>query len=208
MKMTTSTPLRRGFTLIELLVVIAIIAVLAAIGVQVGAAVIGNARKLDAKNDCSTLVLGVDKYFRDYGHFPDTGGGNSDVSHLSDSTVMNILLGVGPAGILQNPHRNVYFQGKKARGKNGREYGGLFRTGSGDSGTADLFDTWKKNDPGQIRRYQIIWDGDYSDEIDDPFDGEILYDTRVIVWSTGKDGRETRSQANHADNRDNVYSWK
>ena len=206
MKTTTSSPRHKGFTLIELLVVVAIIAVLAALGFGAGAMAINNARKLTAKNECTNLIHGVNGYFDEYSHFPDLsngGGGDEDVDSLTDSTVMNILLGIGE-GEDQNPKRIKYFSGKEAKGATGREYGGLLRTGN----SAELFDAWRKIESGMTRHYQIIWDSNYDDELQDPFNTEKpLYQT-VIAWSTGKDGQETRGKTSDTDNRDNVYSWK
>lgn len=201
MKTTTIPSRRQGFTLIELLVVIAIIAILAALGFGAGATAINSAKKLTARNECANLVLAVNGYYDEYSHYPDTGGGGGDTIVETDSTVMNILLGLGSEGQKQNPKKIRYFQGKEAKGANGREYGGLLRTGT----SADLFDTWKKQS-GQ-RRYLLSWDANYDDELTNPFGNKPLYLT-VIAWSTGKDGLETRGRENDQKNRDNVYSWK
>ncbi|MDA0767955.1 MAG: type II secretion system protein [Verrucomicrobia bacterium] len=204
MKSTIPTPRPAGFTLIELLVVIAIIAVLAALGFGAGATAINNAKKLTAQNECASLVLAVNGYFGEYSHFPeiDSGGGNDDLDAKTDSDVMNILLALGEEGEKKNPKRVKYYQGKAARGSNGREYGGLLRTGT----NAELFDTWKKL--SGIRHYQVMWDSNYDDELADPFNNDKPLYSTVIAWSTGKDGKETRGDEGSTNNRDNVYSWK
>ena len=52
-------------------------------------------------------------------------------------------------------------------------------------------------------------DGDYDDEMNDPFNsGKPLYGRRAIAWCTGKDGEYTLGQQTNAKNRDNVYSWQ
>jgi prepilin-type N-terminal cleavage/methylation domain-containing protein len=203
MKLHTTSPRRTGFTLIELLVVIAIIAVLAALGFGAGATAINNAKKLTAKNECTNLVHAVNGYFDEYSHFPDVGDGSTgDVDSLTDSTIMNVLMGIG-TGEDQNPKKIRFYQGNDAKGAEGREYGGLLRT----STNADLFDTWRKINSGAIRRYQILWDGNYDDELVNPFGPKPIYKT-VVAWSTGKDGEEVRDSETNAKNRDNVYSWK
>lgn len=201
---STHPPSRRaGFTLIELLVVIAIIAILAALGFGAGAAAINRAKKLTAANDCTNLVQGINGYFQEYSHYPEVSGGNADTTSLTDSSVMNILLGLGSNGQDQNPKQIRYYQGREAKGANGREYGGLLRQGN----SAELFDPWRKVGGGQIRHYKVRWDGNYDEEIDDPFNsGKKLFRT-VIAWSTGKDGEETLGSAGNSKNRDNVYSW-
>ena len=142
-------------------------------------------------------------FFNEYSHFPEVSGGNADTTTITDSSVMNILLGIGSPGEDQNPKRNRYYQGKEAKGTStANAYGGLYREGS----SAELFDPWKKRG-SQIRHYKLRWDGNYDDEIDDPFNsGKQLFRT-VVAWSTGKDGEEALGRANDSKNRDNVYSW-
>ena len=204
MKLHTSPPRRTGFTLVELLVVIAIIAILAALGFGAGAAAINSAKKLTAKNECTNLVLAVNGYFHDYSHFPNIdGGGSSDVESLTDSSIMNVLIGLGTEGQQQNPKKIRYYHGKDAKGANGREYGGLLRTGD----NAELFDAWRKVNGEPTRHYQIMWDGNYDDELENPFGPKPIYQP-VVAWSTGKDGEEVRGSESNAKNRDNVFSWK
>lgn len=203
MKLHTNSLRHRGFTLIELLVVIAIIAILAALGFGAGSTAINNAKKLTAKNECTNLVHAVNGYFDEYSHYPEVGGGGSDTDALTDNSTMNILMGLGSQGKKQNPKQIRYYQGKDAKGANGREYGGLLRTNN----SAELFDTWRKVNGGAIRHYQIMWDGNYDDELRNPFGSQTIYQT-VVAWSTGKDGEETRGRESDTKNRDNVYSWK
>ena len=198
----------RGFTLIELLVVIAIIAVLAAMGFGAGAVAINNARKLTARADATSLVGAVEGYFDEYNHLPEVGGGGGggDTDSLSDEGLMNILLAFG-SGREKNPKEIRYYQGKQAKGGDNaaRAYGGVFYNGNS---SAELFDAWKKLQPGQIRHYQVLMDTNYDEEMEDPFGSKRLYGVRVIAWSTGKDGQETRGSANAEQNRDNVYTWR
>jgi prepilin-type N-terminal cleavage/methylation domain-containing protein len=203
---------RRGFTLIELLVVIAIIAVLAAMGFGAGAVAINNARKLTARADATSLVGAVEGYFDEYNHLPEVASATNsqeDTDSLSDENLMNILLAYG-SGREKNPKEIRYYQGKQAKGGDTakRAFGGVFYDGNSDNGSAELFDAWKKLQSGQIRHYQVLMDTDYNEEMEDPFGTKKLYGVRVIAWSTGKDGEETRGTASAEQNRDNVYTWR
>ena len=52
-------------------------------------------------------------------------------------------------------------------------------------------------------------DTDYDEELTDPFNnGKKFYGQRVVAWSTGKDGEESRGRASDQKNRDNVYTWR
>ena len=209
MKASNSPRIHRpGFTLIELLVVIAIIAVLAAMGFGAGAVAINSARKLTAKADATSLVGSIEGYFDEYNHLPEVTGSDSgdDVDVESDSELMNILLAFG-VGKEKNLKEIRFYQGKPSKGGDttARAYGGIFYSEQ----NADLFDAWKKLQPGQIRRYQVLMDTNYDEEMIDPFARDkTLYGVRVIAWSTGKDGRESRGQVNAENNRDNVYTWR
>ena len=212
MKGTHSPRIRRpGFTLIELLVVIAIIAVLAAMGFGAGAMAINNAKKLTTRAAATSLVGAVEGYFDEYNRLPEVsgsgGGGANDADIKSDSKLMNILLALGDDGRTQNPKEIRFYQGKQATAKStARAFGGVYYRGREN---ADLFDAWRKIQGGQIRRYQLIMDTNYDEEMDDPFDrSNRLYGVRVIAWSTGRDGLETRGRANADNNQDNVYTWR
>ena len=212
MKGTHSPRTRRpGFTLIELLVVISIIAVLAAMGFGAGAMAINNAKKLTTRAAATSLVGAVEGYFDEYNHLPEisgSGGGRAnDADIKSNSRLMNILLALGDDGRRKNPKEIRFYSGKKAKGKStARAFGGIYYRGREN---ADLFDSWKKLQSGQIRRYQLIMDSNYDEEIDDPFDRtERLYGVRVIAWSTGRDGLEKRGRAGADENLDNVYTWR
>ena len=182
MKMTSSPSRRGGFTLIELLVVIAIIAILAALGFGAGGAVMNQAKKTVATNDCTNLVQAV----------PTT------------NELMDQLYGFDTDS---NPKEERYFQGKDAKGKTQEgAYGGLFFTGR----SVELFDAWRKTGTAaNNRHYYLLMDVDFDEEIVDPFDAnKPLFGRKAIAWSTGKDGQYTTGQATADKNRDNVYSWR
>ncbi|NNM30051.1 MAG: type II secretion system protein [Akkermansiaceae bacterium] len=199
MKSTVPRSRRTGFTLVELLVVIAIIIVLASMGFGAGMVAINKARKAQAKNDCVNLVNAVAGYFDDYSHLPDVPAAGSGNGALTDSAVMNILIGFDKE---KNPKQVRYFQGKQSSSSSAaRAFGGLFYESSGNS--VQLFDPWKK-DEGAIRHYYLLLDLDYDEEIQDPTEGTYkLYGRNCGAWSSGQDG-----QVGSTKNRDNVYSWK
>ena len=188
-----------GFTLVELLVVISIIVILASMGFGAGMMAINNAKKAQAKADCTNLVNAVAGYFDDYSHLPEIPGADSGNGALTDETAMNILMGIDKD---ENPKEVRYFQGKQSSGSDSsRAFGGLFYGSGGTS--VELFDPWKK-DPSGVRHYYLLLDLNYDEQIKDPTDGGItLYGKQAAAWSTGPDG-----QSGAKKNRDNVYSWK
>ena len=198
----TKFPRRQGFTLIEMLIVVAIIAILAAIGFGALGIATEKARKLSAQKDAAELVQAVQRYFSDYSHYPDLGASTGDPILKSDPKLMNVLLARGPGGERLNPNGTKFYGGKAAKGSSGREYAGLLS--SGDS--IELFDQWRKFKSGQTRHYLVMWDGNYDDEVLDPFTDKETHQ-HILVWSTGRDGDEVRGMENHPKNHDNVYSW-
>ena len=203
MKMTSSPSRRGGFTLIELLVVIAIIAILAALGFGAGGAVMNQAKKTVATNDCTNLVQAVQAFYDDNNYLPEAPEAAQAPGVPTTNELMDQLYGFDTDS---NP-KERYFQGKDAKGKTQEgAYGGLFFTGR----SVELFDAWRKTGTAaNNRHYYLLMDVDFDEEIVDPFDAnKPLFGRKAIAWSTGKDGQYTTGQATADKNRDNVYSWR
>ena len=204
MKMTSSPSRRGGFTLIELLVVIAIIAILAALGFGAGGAVMNQAKKTVATNDCTNLVQAVQAFYDDNNYLPEAPEAAQAPGVPTPNELMDQLYGFDTDS---NPKEERYFQGKDAKGKTQEgAYGGLFFTGR----SVELFDAWRKTGTAaNNRHYYLLMDVDFDEEIVDPFDAnKPLFGRKAIAWSTGKDGQYTTGQATADKNRDNVYSWR
>lgn len=69
---TKQLSLRRGFTLIELLVVMAVIAMLLSISVPRYFGNVDKAKESVLRQDLAQMRDGIDKYFGDIGHYPDS----------------------------------------------------------------------------------------------------------------------------------------
>ena len=204
MKMTSSPSRRGGFTLSELLVVIAIIAILAALGFGAGGAVMNQAKKTVATNDCTNLVQAVQAFYDDNNYLPEAPEAAQAPGVPTTNELMDQLYGFDTDS---NPKEERYFQGKDAKGKTQEgAYGGLFFTGR----SVELFDAWRKaGTAANNRHYYLLMDVDFDEEIVDPFDAnKPLFGRKAIAWSTGKDGQYTTGQATADKNRDNVYSWR
>ncbi len=204
MKMTSPHSHHGGFTLIELLVVIAIIAILAALGFGAGGAVLNNAKKTVAANDCTNLVQAVQAFYDDNNYLPEAAEAAQAPGAPTTNELMDQLCGFDEDS---NPKKERYYSGKDAKGKTQQgAYGGLFYTGR----SVELFDAWRKTgNAASNRHYFLLMDNDLDDELVDPFDAnKPLYGRMAIAWSTGRDGQYTSGQANAEKNRDNVYSWR
>ena len=203
---SSSRSSKRGFTLIELLVVIAIIAILAAMGFGAGAMAINKAKKTHALSDCSNLVQAIQAFYDDYNTLPDVPDADDSPGAKSDSLLMNMLVGYDEEN---NPKEVRYFQGKDAKGSSAiSSYGGLYYE---NNRTVELLDPWRKvsGDAANNRHFFVMLDGDYDDELKDPFNNDKpLPGRRAIVWCTGKDGLYTLGRQTSAENTDNVYSWR
>ena len=162
MKMTSSPSRRGGFTLIELLVVIAIIAILAALGFGAGGAVMNQAKKTVATNDCTNLVQAVQAFYDDNNYLPEAPEAAQAPGVPTTNELMDQLYGFDTDS---NPKEERYFQGKDAKGKTQEgAYGGLFFNGR----SVELFDAWRKTGTAaNNRHYYLLMDVDFDEQIVD-----------------------------------------
>jgi prepilin-type N-terminal cleavage/methylation domain-containing protein len=201
--MKVSINRKSGFTLVELLVVIAIIVTLMAILIPIVGAAQRRAVKLKAKNTGTELVNAVNGYYNAYNILPANSPSppSEDTEVESTEPIMSVLAGINIDNM--NRKETTFFNGEEADGASrASAYGGLWQ----DSNSAELFDPWRKR-AGQIRGYLMYIDYGYDEKLDNPFDPGRVIARRVVVWSTGKDGKWKRGQPKSGVNEDNVYSW-
>jgi len=161
MKTASSRLSRFAFTLIELLVVISIISILAGFtftGVQ--SAMLA-AKKVQAKNDMSQIVIGVTSYYSEYGKYPNTSG----VTDLTFGTqtwpndyIISVLRDKPSTDVSQaaldatlNPRQIQFLQPKVLTT-------GTATKGAVDSTSGNWYDPWGT-------QYYIFIDADYSGDI-------------------------------------------
>lgn len=180
---------RRAFTLIEVLVVISLIAVLAAISLSGINAVLQRAKKAQALDVCSQLVLALRSYTDEYGALPDLPADLATDSSAGSRMLQEL---VGESATLppdaQQPKRICFFRAKEAKGKkDGIEW-------SGDTPKA-LWDPWGFP-------YHVRLDLDYDQRIEDPLrPGTVVRGQIALVYTLGKNQRPD------AGARDDVRSW-
>jgi type II secretory pathway pseudopilin PulG len=178
----------------ELLVVITIIGILAAMVFPVANGVLRKARQTQAKNDALQLKQSITTYFTEYRKFPvkSAGGGTTDMTVLSDNTLMDVLMGSdnqAQSGGL-NPRRITFYSGKKAKGNPPKAGVVLDATGGGE-----LFDPW-----GEY--LNVVLDTNRSDRVADPISpGTETIPQSVIVWSSGPNAEDEKGEG------DDIVTW-
>src|SRR5262249_41255137 len=94
-KQECRTTNENAFTLLELLVVIAIIAVLTGLLFPVGQSVLERAKKVQAKNDLTELVIATNAFYTEYGRYPTAQTIDASAiygpGHLKNDVVLNEL---------------------------------------------------------------------------------------------------------------------
>lgn len=189
-----------AFTLIELLVVIAIVAVLASIAVPVFQGVQNQAKKAQARNDLTQIVIAVNAFYTEYGKYPVTGAADVMVGPGGTATndaLLNSLRGLDP---VTNPRQIVFFSPPDAKDP-AKPAGGI---GRGDS---QYYDPWGTP-------YAIAIDANYDNEItpnpygDNHGAGPSPLRQGVIGWSLGKDTKLGRDGNNKFTRSDDVISWQ
>lgn len=161
---------KNAFTLIELLIVISIIAVLAAVSFPVMGAVMNQAKRVTALNECQNIANAVKAYQSEYNRMPlrSEGGGSDSQIFQSDASFMKILTGEDEE---MNKRKHRFYEGKQSKGS----INGMDKQGN-------LWDPWGEH-------YQIEVDANYDGYVTGPpgADGPLRQDT--AVWSYGKPKR-------------------
>jgi len=173
MTLSKSKFYQKGFSLVELLIVVTVIVILAAIITVSARQVIPVARKLESRADINRIVEGMNAFQRDNnGVFPDVMSGTSNLNVSQNDSVL-VLDGSNDAERLLNallakdsalnPKQQLYIQGAEI-GVSGEK---------GISGGSYL-DNWRNP-------YVVIWDTEYNDKVDDPFDSTASAISRQVI---------------------------
>ena len=166
-----------AFTLIELLVVIVIIAILAGLAFPVFQSVQNQARKTQAKNDVTQLVIAVNAFYTEYGKYPIA----ADDTPFANTADLLYTLRAVPAGAnaadAMNPRKIAFLNVPDAKDP-----------ASPRSGIKDgqWYDPWGST-------YKVAIDGTYDNQLANPYGptggaGPDPLRQGVIAWSLGRNG--------------------
>jgi prepilin-type N-terminal cleavage/methylation domain-containing protein len=193
-----------AFTLLELMVVIAIIVVLAGLLFPVAQSVLERAKKVQAKNDLTQIVIAVNAFYTEYGKYPlkDADQGSEKTFTTDNSNLIYTLEAIfsgDNSGDALNPRKIVFLQVQDAKDQTNPRSG----TKSGN-----WYDPWGaisgKTESGT---YHVRIDGDYNNQVANPYTssaGATNLQAGVIAWSLGKDG----DQGTDFRASDDVISWQ
>ena len=209
--MIDSSPKRakkHAFTLIELLVVIAIIVILMGLLFPVIGSVKESGRKVQAKNDLTSIVNSVKAYYTEYGKYPNPTNSTTDVAFgatTPNAALIDILrnTNVSVTGTF-NPRSIVFLEAPSVKDPSSPKSGVLIANANTNSG--EWYDPW-----GTV--YNIAIDEDYDNQIlkathsysDANFS---TISTGVIGWSYGKDKKQGINGNKTYLNSDDVISWQ
>lgn len=141
------------------------------------------ARHEAATFGCWMIAQAIAQFYDEYNYLPDVAGRET---FPTGPALINILTGTN---VEENPKKVNYLLSNLANLKAG-----------GLDSESKLLDPWGNE-------YFVIMDADYDVEIANPFGTKPIYGRRSIAWSAGPDGKTNRDPQ-HAENADNVYSWK
>jgi prepilin-type N-terminal cleavage/methylation domain-containing protein len=207
MEMNPSSSQRRvsAFTLIELLVVIMIIAILTTLAFPVFQGVQNHAKRTQAKNDLTQIVIAGNAYYTEYGRYPLTPATAADTTYGATATNDQLFNELRSVNALQNPRRIVFLSPPDAKDANNPRAG----IGSVAATAGQFFDPWGKP-------YLVRLDTDYDNQVANPYAQNAgsapFLRSGVIAWSFGKDGLSQSTTApsdkNAGTNKDDVISWQ
>jgi len=167
---------RAAFTLIELLVVITILGILMSMAVGGTSAVKNQARKAQAQNDCTGLVVAIKAFYTDYSRYPVPATKTDDVPYEptrgpeGNKDVVEVLTAVDA---VINPRGVVYYEAKTAKqGTGGSRVSGISNGG--------MFDPWGFT-------YGIMVDADYDGRLiySGPSLNKLEQDAKVVQGGVG-----------------------
>lgn len=207
---TAPRPKLAGFTLIELLTVISIIAILAAASFGAYTKITEGVRRKEGSVMAMAVSNAVTQFYADYNRLPKpvsaTDGADNDCTTESADGLVKVLLGKeGEVELVQNSRNTNYLEGIKPAKKNATPKP-AFAGASADwtNGLVSTDETVEIVDPWG-NYFKVRLDGDYNSELENPSldevaEGRTTLPKRMLVWSSGKDGKEETWE-------DNVKSW-
>jgi prepilin-type N-terminal cleavage/methylation domain-containing protein len=195
-----------AFTLIELLVVITIIVILMGLLFPAFRGVQDQAKKTQAKNDLTQIITAINAYYTEYGKYP-LGTQGADVSFkTANNDVINTLRAIASganASDALNPRKIVFFSPPDVKDAN------TPRAGVDSAGV--FYDPWgKKTGNAEAGIYHLVLDGDYDNQIANPYTnaGSTSLRLGVIAWSLGTDQNGGSGDKKSGGNVDDVLSWQ
>ncbi|MEY2528127.1 MAG: ral secretion pathway protein [Verrucomicrobiota bacterium] len=168
-----------AFTLIELLVVIVIVAILAGLAFPVFQSVQNQAKKTQAKNDVTQLVIAVNAFYTEYGKYPIA----TDDTPFANTADLLYTLRAVPAGAntadATNPRKIAFLNVPEAKDPASPRSG--IRSSDGQ-----WYDPWGS-------AYRVAIDGNYDNQLANPYGptggaGSDPLRQGVIAWSLGRNG--------------------
>jgi type II secretory pathway pseudopilin PulG len=196
------TSRKTAFTLIELLVVISIIIVLMGLLFPAFRGVQDQAKKVQAKNDLTQIVVAVTAFNSEYGRYPTAAAADAAATFgpggtNPTSSLMNELRGMGSPAI--NTKQIAFFNPPPVKDPNNPR--------SGINSGGNYYDPWGSE-------YAVAMDADYDNQITpNPYGhntgaGPTPLRQSVISWSVGKDkGKGTKGNGVFK-NSDDIISWQ
>lgn len=168
-----------GYVLSALIVVIA---VLASAGFAIGNVAVTKAQRATTLATAAAIESAVNSFMTEYGSMPDQGSSDKTVATGSDTSLLEVLLGL-ESNLNRKSIRLLSVKEVKEK-RNGL----LYDTSSGR--VIGLYDPWGGG-------YNVRLDLDYDMKLN--VDGDSLQNRRVAVWSNGPDRR--------SGTKDDVKTW-
>ncbi len=192
---------QRAFTLVELLVVLSIVLVLLGLLFPAYQGAQNQARKVQARNDVTQIVVAVTAYYTEYGKYPLSPSSPADTTYGRTVTNDKILNELRSVDATDNPRGIVFISPPYAKDAGDPRAG--ISTAPGNAG--QYFDPW-----GQP--YRIRVDTNYDNQVSNPYPADNSVPNirqGAIAWSSGKDGKAPdNGGAQSAKNSDDVISWQ
>jgi len=169
----------RAFTLVELLVVIVIVTILAGLAFPVFQSVQNQAKKTQAKNDITQIVIAVNAFYTEYGKYPIA----TDDTPIANTADLLYTLRAVPTGAnaadATNPRKIAFLNAPDAKDPS------MPRSGIRSS-DGQWYDPWGST-------YRVAIDGNYDNQLANPYGplggaGSDPLRQGVIAWSLGRNG--------------------
>lgn len=194
-----AAPLRNAsFTLLELLVVIGIIAVLVGLVLPVFQGVQERAKKVQAKNDLTQIVIAVDAFYTEYGRYPTDQSTDAAATYGAGGTSSKVVFDELRAKTATLNTRQIVFISPPEDTSQASPKGKI-------GGDGQFHDPWSS-------AYAFRIDADYDNQVANPYGtkGAGVDPVRqgAVAWSLGKDLQLGNNGDGKFTNADDVISWQ